>query len=93
MAKLNKKQLLAEAEAQTKALKTIKKWLAYAIGVSTLSVALTCFAFLGGTTHIVVGVIGIVLTLLSTSAALIINLGIRKGTKNVEQILSAAEAL
>lgn len=93
MAKFNKKQLLAEAEAQTKALKTIKKWLTYTIGISTLSVALTCFAFLGETTHIVIGVIGIILVLLSTSAALIINLGIKKGTKNIEQILCAAEGL
>jgi len=88
---MNKSQLLAEAKAQNKALKIIKKWLAYAIGLSTIGVALTIFAFSGETTYIIVGIIGIILTLLSVIAALIISLGIKRGTKNVEMILKAAE--
>jgi len=89
MIKLNRSQLLAEAEAQNKALKTIKKWLAYAIGLSTIGAALTLFAFSGKIT--IIGVVGIILTFLSVTAALIINLGIKRGTANVEKILMAVE--
>lgn len=91
MNNLNKKQLINEAKAQTKALYIIKKWLLYAIGMSSLGITLVCFSFLGSITYTTVGIIGIICTTLSVIAALLINLGIKRGTKNVEQILIAVE--
>ncbi len=91
MAKLNRKQLIKEAEAQTKALMTIKKWLLYAIRISTFGIALVCFSFLGSTNYTTIGIIGTVCTFLSILAAILINLGIKRGTKNVEKILIAVE--
>ncbi len=91
MKQLSKKELLAEAAAQSRALKTIKKWLAAAIGISTVSAALIVFGFMGESVHMLIGVIGIVLLVLSVAAALIINLGLKRGSENVKNILSAAE--
>lgn len=90
MSRLNKTQLIKEAEAQSKALKTIKQWLMYAIAASTVGAALTYTGF-AGIWHTAVGVIGIILTFLSVSAAFIINLGMHRGRKNIERILTAAQ--
>lgn len=92
MNRLNRAQLIAEAKAQNKALKTIKKWLAYAIGSSTIGAALICFAFTGATAHVLIGVLGVILTFVSLIAAFLINLGIRRGTRNVEKLICAAES-
>lgn len=91
MKQLGKKELLAEATAQSKALYTIRKWLAAAIGISTVSAALIVFAFMGESVHMLAGIMGIVLLVLSAAAALLINLGLKRGTENVKNILAAAE--
>ena len=51
MKELTKAQLLDEAKAQTNALKTIKRWLMYAIGVSTMGAALIYAGFAGAAKH------------------------------------------
>ena len=79
MKELTKAQLLDEAKAQTNALKTIKRWLIYA-------------GFAGAAKHTALGVTGIILTVLSVTAAIVINLGLKKGGRNVERILKAAES-
>lgn len=91
MKQLSKKELLAEAKAQSRALDTIRKWLAAAIGISTVSVALIVFGFMGESVHMLIGIIGIVLLVLSAAAALLINLGLKRGAENVKNILAAAE--
>ena len=93
MKQLSKKELLTEAMAQSKALDTIKKWLAAAIGISTVSMALIVFGFMGESAHMVIGIIGIVLLVLSAGAALLIDLGLKRGSENVKNILAAAENL
>ena len=93
MKQLSKKELLAEAMAQSKALKTIRKWLAAAIGISTVSMALILFGFMGESAHMLMGIIGIVLLVLSVAAALLIDLGLKRGTENVKNILASAEDL
>ena len=92
MKELTKAQLLDEAKAQTNALKTIKRWLMYAIGVSTMGAALIYAGFAGAAKHTALGVTGIILTILSVTAAIVINLGLKKGGRNVERILKAAES-
>ncbi len=91
MKKLSKKELLAEAAAQSRALNTIKKWLAAAIGISTVSTALIVLGFMGEGVHMLIGITGIVLLVLSVTAALLINLGLKRGSENVKNILTAAE--
>lgn len=90
MAKLTKRQMIEEAQAQSNALKTIKRWLMYAVAASTIGAALTYTGFTGIWNR-AVGIIGVILTFLSVAAALIINLGMHRGKKNVERILAAAE--
>ncbi len=91
MADWSRNQLLAEAEAQNKALKRIKRWLVYAIGLSTIGAAFTYFAFSGETINKIIAVVGILIVFFSIGAAFLINLGIKKGIQNVERILAAAE--
>lgn len=84
-----KETLLQEAQMQTKALATIRKWFLVAMGVSAISMAITYYGFAGSTPHPVVGVLGIVFTVIATMIAAIINYAIRNGRRNVKKILDA----
>ncbi len=93
MKRLNKQELLAEAEAESRALGTIRKWLAGAIGISTISVAIIIFGFAGEEVKLLPAVFGSVLLALSLICAFLINLGLKRGARNVEIILSEAEKM
>lgn len=82
--------MLREAELQLQALKTIRKWLAIGIGLSTAGAGVIYFGFASQPQHIVVGFIGILLTVISLLCALIINYGMRNGQRNVRKILDLA---
>lgn len=87
----NKKKLMLEAELQLKALKKINIWKLAAIAFSTIGVALTYAAFAGNSRNIFLGILGIILTVVSLMAALLLNHGLRNGRKNVEKILNAID--
>lgn len=83
--------LLQEAQMQTKALATIRKWFLGAMGISALGMLITYFGYAGSTPHTVMSVFGIILTVISTMAAGVINFAIRNGRNNVQKILDAIQ--
>lgn len=91
MERNQKRELLREAEMQMKALKTIRKWLAIAIGISTVGGAMAYWGFAGAVTHVIVGSLGIFLAAVSLLCALVINYGMRNGQRNVQRILELAK--
>lgn len=81
--------LIREAERQTEALKQISSWRTMATGVSTIGAALIYAGFIGSH-HPVIGIGGAAFLLLGMCGAVIFNLGLKNGRRNVEKILRAA---
>lgn len=91
MNNINKRELLKEADMQTKALNQIKKWLRLAMTSSILFFGLTYWGLTGSGVRFFSGVVGIILLVISVIVCVIINMGLKNGRKNVEKILQAIE--
>lgn len=86
-----RKKLSKEAEMQIVAIKKINRWKIIAIAISTLGVAITYAGLCGNGKSPFLGISGIVITVLSVIIALILNLGVKNGKRNVEKILNVLE--
>ena len=85
-----RRTLLWEAEQQIRALRTIRKWLAIAIGLSTVGAAAAYWGFGLADGYAAVGVIGTIVAVLSLMCALLIIYGMRNGQRIVRKILQLA---
>jgi len=85
---IEKKKLLNEAQMQMSALKRISIWRTIAIAISTLGVAMTYAAMTATSKNILFSILGIIIILTSLVIAIILNLGLKNGRKNVEKILN-----
>lgn len=85
---MNTIEISKEAEMQIKALKKISKWRMYAIGISMIGVAMTYAGFAGIEKNIFMSILGIVIMIISTISAVIFNLGLKNGKRNVEKMLN-----
>lgn len=90
-AKLNKKQLIREAEQQKNALKQLTRWMKYAMIFSSCAMVLTWWGLTGAGVQLALGIAGVVLTIVGILCAALIGLGVRNGRRNVERILQAAQ--
>ncbi|MDE5910541.1 MAG: hypothetical protein K2H52_17700 [Lachnospiraceae bacterium] len=84
---LEKDSLLTEAKMQIKALKKINEWKRLAIIVSTIGVAIAYAGIAGTPSYIFLGILGIFLTLAGAVLAVVTNLGLRNGRRNVEKMI------
>lgn len=84
---VEKKRLSKEAEMQIRALRRISLWKTIAIAFSTLGVALTYAGLAGRNQSIFLGILGIILIIVSACCAIVLNLGLKNGRRNVEKIL------
>ena len=91
MNSIERRSLSKEAEMQIKALKKIGQWRVLAIAVSTLGAAMAYAGLAGLVPSVFLGVSGIVLTVLAAAAALVFNLGLKNGRRNVEKMLQILE--
>ena len=85
---VEKKRLSKEAELQIQALKRIRVWRTISIAFSTLGVALTYAGIAGKNHSIFIGILGILLIIVSIGCAVVFNLGLKNGRRNVEKILN-----
>ena len=83
-----KNRLTSEAQMQMSALKKIGRWKTVSIAVSTLGAAAVYAGTAGAEHHFILCIMGAVVLLGGISAALILNLGIKNGKRNVEKILN-----
>lgn len=88
---IDKRKLSKEAEMQIEALKKINRWKLIAIAVSTLGVAAAYAGLAGIVQSLFLGVLGVGITVVAAAAALVFNLGLKNGRRNVEKILNALE--
>lgn len=84
---LEKDSLLTEAKMQIKALRKINEWKRLAIIVSTIGVAVAYVGIAGTPSHLFLGILGIFLTLAGAGVAVVTNLGLKSGKRNVEKII------
>lgn len=88
---LEKDSLLTEAKMQIKALKKINEWKKLAIIVSTIGVAIAYAGIAGTPSHLFLGILGIFLILAGAGAAVVTNLGLKNGKRNVEKIIQVID--
>lgn len=84
---VEKKKISIEAQMQIEALRKINLWKNTAIAVSSLGVAAAYAGLAGTSRNLFLGVPGVMLLLLGLGSALILNLGLRNGRRNVEKML------
>lgn len=88
-----RKRLSLEAEMQLKALKTIRIWKMTAMAVSTLGAAMIYAGIAGTRGNIFLDIFGAVVMVLGLGGALILNLGLKNGRRNVEKILNCMQGM
>lgn len=81
-------RLSKEAEMQLAALKRISYWKTIALAISTIGVAGAYAGFAGLTRHTFLGVLGILFIIAGLAGAVVFNLGLKNGRRNVEKILN-----
>lgn len=84
---LEKDSLLTEAKMQIKALKKINEWKRLAVIISTIGIAIAYAGIAGSPSHLFLGILGILLTLAGAGAAVVTNLGLKNGRRNVEKMI------
>lgn len=85
---VEKRSLSIEAEMQINALKKISIWRTIAVVFFTIGVAVTYAGMAVGDRPMILGILGIILIIVSAGCAILLNLGLRNGRKNVEKILN-----
>lgn len=86
-----KRKLSIEAQMQLNALKKINIWKNVALAFSTLGVAATYAGIAGNSRSLFLSVLGVIIIIVGLGIALILNLGIKNGKRNVEKILDAID--
>lgn len=82
-----KTRLSKEAEMQMEAIRRINTWKNIALTLSAIGVAVTYHGMAGGR-NLFVGILGIILIVLGALCAIVLNLGIKNGRRNVEKIIN-----
>lgn len=82
-----KKQMFYEAEKQSKLLKNLSRWSVSAMGLSSIGIVIAYYGLSQSKIKFAFGVFGILFTVVCVVACLLINLAIRNGRKNVNNIL------
>ncbi|MFL0252037.1 hypothetical protein ACJDT4_16575 [Clostridium neuense] len=82
-----KKQMVYEAEGQSKLLKNLAKWSRNAMGLSSIGVVIAYYGLSHSGMKFAFGVFGVIFTVICFIACLLINLAIRNGRRNVNHIL------
>lgn len=88
---IEKRRLSKEVEMQIKALKRIEQWKRIAFFVSVVGVALTYAGAAGAEQHVFLSILGIILLVVGAVSAVVLNLGLRNGRRNVEKMLSVLD--
>lgn len=89
--KLSATELIEEAKRQSTALKMIGRWRTIGFIISAVGALLLYRGVSAGGGNLVLTVVGLVIAAGGLTAAVLCDLGIRNGRRNVEKILKAAQ--
>ena len=84
-------RLSNETHMKLKSLKKIEVWKNIAVALSTLGVALTYAGMAGNSRNLFLGIPGVIIILAGLISALILNLGLKNGRRNVKKMLRILE--
>lgn len=87
MSRQEREALKREADMQTKMIGNLVRWLRAALVLSSVGVVLAWWGFTGQGYRTGVGAAGALVTLLCMIAAVVINLGVKNGKRNVDKML------
>ena len=89
-----KTQLLKEIEFQTKMLNNLKKWIRNLIIISSIGIVLAYWglAVQSKMPFTILGVVGIIITVVSVILCVVIGLGMKRGKENVDKIIQLVKA-
>lgn len=88
---IKRKNLSIEAQMQLKALEKINVWKNCAIAVSTIGVAVTYAGLAGASRSLFLGILGVIIIVLGLGSAMVFNLGLKNGRRNVEKMLAVLD--
>ena len=89
---VEKSRLTKEASMQMAALKRINLWKNIAIALSTIGIALAYAGAAGHSQNIFLSILGIIIIIVGIICALILNLGLKNGRRNVGKILDILDS-
>ena len=89
----SRQMLIEEARKQSEALRSISRWRSIAFIIAAVGAALIYGGVVRSAMRTPLIAIGAVITALGLAAAVVCDMGIRNGRKNVEKILDAAEKM
>ena len=89
-----KTQQLKEIEFQTKMLNNLKKWIRNLIILSSIGIVLAYWglAVQSKMPFTILGVVGIIITIISVILCVVIGLGIKRGKENIDKIIQLIKA-
>ena len=89
-----KTQQLKEIEFQTKMLNNLKKWIRNLIIISSIGIVLAYWglAVQSKMPFTILGVVGIIITVVSVILCFVIGLGMKRGKENVDKIIQLVKA-
>ena len=89
-----KTQQLKEIEFQTKMLNNLKKWIRNLIIISSIGIVLAYWglAVQSKMPFTILGVVGIIITVVSVILCVVIGLGMKRGKENVDNIIQLVKA-
>ncbi len=91
MGQPEKEKLMYEIQMQQAALRQIGKWKTTALAISALGVAAAYAGLTGSSGNLVLSISGVAAIIAGIVAALVLNLGIRNGMRNVDKMLCLLE--
>lgn len=91
MGTLERNKLAQEAYLQTRALKKINTWKVISMGIAAIGVAFAYAGFSGDSQNLFLSIPGIFMIVFGAVVAVILNLGLKNGRRNVEKILHVLE--
>lgn len=89
-----KTQQLKEIEFQTKMLNNLKKWIRNLIIISSIGIVLAYWGLVvqSKMPFTILGVVGIIITVVSVILCVVIGLGMKRGKENVDKIIQLVKA-
>ena len=89
-----KTQQLKEIEFQTKMLNNLKKWIRNLIIISSIGIVLAYWglAVQSKMPFTILGVVGIIITVVRVILCVVIGLGMKRGKENVDKIIQLVKA-
>ena len=89
-----KTQQLKEIEFQTKMLNNLKKWIRNLIIISSIGIVLAYWGLevQSKIPFTILGVVGIIITVVSVILCVVIGLGMKRGKENVDKIIQLIKA-